>query len=292
MIGEAAALATALLWSWTALLFTSAGRIVGSFVVNQIRLLFGVILILITHNIISGDYSVTDQGLYSLMISGFIGLLAGDLALFKAFTILGARRSMLIMALAPALTGILAYFFLGEILGWFAISGIAITLTGIYWVLSEPKEKQDPTQGNMSQGIILAVLGAVFQAVGLVIAKHGLNDQELDPLYATLIRMLTALLASFILMFFRRQSREVFRVFRNRKAMLYLSLGSIVGPFLGVWFSMVSIKYTQTGVGATIMSTTPILIIPFSIFFHKEKPSWRSITGTVIAVIGVAILFW
>jgi drug/metabolite transporter (DMT)-like permease len=292
MIGEAAALATALLWSWTALLFTSGGRIVGSFAVNQIRLLFGSILIIITHYIMVGDYTVTDQGLYSLMISGFIGLLAGDLALFKAFTILGARRSMLIMALAPALTSILAYFFLGEILSWIAIGGIIITLSGIYWVLAEPKEKQDPIHGNMTRGIIMAILGAVFQAVGLVIAKHGLNDQQLVPLTATLIRMITAFVASFFLMFFRNQTSTVVRAFHNKKAMLLISLGSIVGPFLGVWLSMVSIKYAQTGIGATIMSTTPILIIPFSIMFHKEKPSWRSITGTIIAVSGIGILFW
>ncbi|MBN2423985.1 MAG: DMT family transporter [Calditrichaceae bacterium] len=292
MIGELAALATALLWSWTALFFTSAGRLVGSFPVNQNRLLFGAVLLFLTHFILIGDYAVTDRGLYSLMASGIIGLVAGDLALLKAFIILGAQRSMLIMALAPAFTSILAYFFLGEVIEEIAIVGIIITLAGIYWVLSEPREKQAEIHGSMGKGIFLALLGAIFQAVGLVIAKYGLNDQMLDPLFATLIRMSAALFASLILMLARHQTREVLRSFQHKIALKYIMLGSIVGPFLGVWFSMISIKHTQTGIGATIMSTTPILIIPFSIIFHKEKPSWRSITGTLITVLGVAILFW
>lgn len=292
MVGEIAALATALLWSWNALLFTSAGREVGSFAVNVIRIFFGTVFLAVTHFILIGDYSVSERGLYALVLSGFIGLVIGDLALFKSYVILGGRLSMLILALAPAFTSIIAFIFLNEILSPFEIGGIIITIIGIYWVLYESRGNHSSIHGSMKKGILLALIGAICQAVGLVIAKYGLNDMVLDPLYATLIRMVTALVGVTILMFIRNRTRQVSTAFKTPKALKLIFLGSIFGPFLGIWLSMVSIKYTSTGVGATIMSTSPILIIPFSIIFHKDKPSIKAIIGTFIALFGVFILFW
>ena len=292
MTGEFAALATALFWSWNALLFTSAGREVGSFAVNIIRLIFAVLFLAITHYLFLGNYSVSSRGFYSLALSGIIGLMLGDLTLFKAFVILGARRSLLIHASAPAFTAILAYFFLGEILGTWEILGIFITMAGIFWVMSESKDKQDKIHGSLFVGIILSVIAALCQAGGLVVAKYGLNDSTLDPLFATLIRMVAALAGVSLLMIFSKRLTQVQNAFKNRRALKFIFLGSILGPFLGVWLSMVSIKYTSTGIGATIMATTPILIIPFSMIFHKDHPSIRAITGTIIAFLGVVLLFW
>ena len=64
------------------------------------------------------------------------------------------------------------------------------------------------------------------------------------------------------------------------------------GPFLGVSLSLAAVKYTESGVAATIMAITPVLLIPIVIFFHKEKVSFRAIAGAVIAVGGVALLFF
>lgn len=292
MIGELAALATAILWSWTAIFFTSAGRQVGSFAVNLIRLVFGVIFLLLTHYLLIGDYSVSSQGFYSLAASGLIGLVVGDLTLFKAFVILGPRRSLLIMALVPAFTSVMAFLFLHEVLSAKDIFAITITIIGIAWTLSESKQKQEKIHGSLISGVVLAVAGALCQAGGLVVAKHGLNDQVLDPLNATLIRMVAALIGMSLLMVFTNRTRNVAKAALSGRPLLLILAGSVVGPFLGVWMSMVAIKYTNTGIGATIMATSPIIVIPFSVLYLKERPSGRAIWGSVVAVLGVAFLFW
>ena len=43
-IGEAAALGTALLWSFTSIFFSEAGKRIGAFKVNKIRLLIAVLI--------------------------------------------------------------------------------------------------------------------------------------------------------------------------------------------------------------------------------------------------------
>ena len=67
--------------------------------------------------------------------------------------------------------------------------------------------------------------------------------------------------------------------------------GSVLGPFLGIWLSLIALKLTKAGIAATLMSTLPIAILPMVIIFYKERVSWRAWLGTIITVIGVYILF-
>jgi drug/metabolite transporter (DMT)-like permease len=68
-------------------------------------------------------------------------------------------------------------------------------------------------------------------------------------------------------------------------------LGSILGPFLGISFSLIAVKHTNVGIAATIMAITPILMLPLVRIVYKEKLNWRAIVGAFTAVAGVAILF-
>src|ERR1035437_9943246 len=103
-IGEFAALLTACCWTATALAFESASNKVGSIAVNLIRLLLAFcylsIFTLITRNM-ALPLDATGSMWTWLSISGFIGFVIGDLFLFKAFSIIGSRISMLIMTIVP-----------------------------------------------------------------------------------------------------------------------------------------------------------------------------------------------
>jgi drug/metabolite transporter (DMT)-like permease len=78
--------------------------------------------------------------------------------------------------------------------------------------------------------------------------------------------------------------------YKDKKALITLSLGSFFGPVIGVWLSLVSIKYTRLGIATTLMSLTPIFLIPITRTVFKERISAGAVFGTIIAVAGVAIL--
>ena len=44
-------------------------------------------------------------------------------------------------------------------------------------------------------------------------------------------------------------------------------------------------------VPSTLMSLTPVIILPISYFVFKEKIGWQAILWTLLAIFGVAILF-
>ena len=60
-IGEISALITAILWAGTAIAFTEATKIVGSYVVNITRLLLATAYLVVTILLFNLDYQITDK---------------------------------------------------------------------------------------------------------------------------------------------------------------------------------------------------------------------------------------
>jgi drug/metabolite transporter (DMT)-like permease len=291
-LGEIAGLATAVCWSLTSIAFTTASRRLGALQVNLYRLPAALILLSLTYFLFWGDFHISYEIVVWLTASGIVGLAIGDTFLFQAMVVIGARLSMILMALAPPMAAILAYFFLHEIINPVGILGIGITILGIVWVVAERTPDASGVRRRISlRGVIWGILAALGQAVGLILAKKGLIS-DIHPILATLIRMVGATVILWPLSLLTGQVQGPIKVFsKDRSAIKWMLIGIIFGPYLGVTFSLVAVKYTQTGIAATLMSTMPVIMIPMVIAIEKEKPSWRAIVGAGIAVAGIAILF-
>lgn len=138
-------------------------------------------------------------------------------------------------------------------------------------------------------GLVLAFGGAVGQALGLVLSKVGMRDY--DTFASTQIRVMAGTAGFIVIYSFMGKWKDVMRGVIQAKPMALLSVGAFFGPFLGVSFSLIAIKYASTGIASTIMAIVPVLIIPPSIILYKEKVRLKEIAGAILAVIGVAIFF-
>ena len=286
-MGELAAFLTAFCWSWTSVFFTLASRRVGSLTVNILRLPLGTALLLAACLVTGKGFAIDSYQLWMLSLSGIIGLALGDAFLFESFVLIGPRLGTLLFTSSPAMTTALAYLFLGESIGPFGLLGMTTTLAGVTWVVLE---KRDGRERFNLRGTLFALLGALGQSVGLVLAKPVLLS-GIDPLYATLLRMTAATAAAVALASFLGLPRFVKVLFSRDRAVLFLTGGVVFGPVLGVYLSQVAIKLTHTGIAATLFATMPILMIPISFLVMGERISLRAVIGTVIAVVGVALLF-
>ena len=106
----------------------------------------------------------------------------------------------------------------------------------------------------------------------------------------TLIRATIALPAYVVLITLWRRWPAMLVGLRDYKAVGILTLGTTVGPFVGVALSLIALQYTSPGIVATIIATMPVLILPLSILLYHEKVSLRAAGGAVVAVAGVAML--
>lgn len=290
-IGEFAALATAALWTVTALAFEQASKRVGSLAVNLIRLFLAFIFYCV-FNLLRGHslipIHVTGYSWFWLSVSALIGFVFGDYCLFQAYARVGSRIASLLMALAPPLAALFGWMILGESFSLLNSAGMALTLFGIVLVILDRPQKQLQVKYSIP-GILFGLGGALGQAVGLVFSKFGMKD--LDPFEASQIRVIAGF-AGFILLFtILNRWNKLKPAIKSLKTMRFISTGAFFGPFLGVSFSLLSIKHTSTGIASTIMAIVPVLIIPPAILLYKEKVSWKEFVGALLAVGGVALFF-
>ncbi len=292
-IGEFAALFTAVCWTITALAFESASRKVGSVSVNIIRLLMAFLLLSLLSYFRRGMFfplDATAHNWFWLLLSGLTGFVIGDLFLFKSFTIIGSRLSMLVMTLVPPIAALIGWLIMGEQLSWLNMLGMALTLSGIALVIINRQKILVASAGKMpAKGLLFAIGGAVGQAGGLVLSKFGMAGY--DAFSATQIRVIAGIVGFAIIVHFFRRWQAAGNALKNRKAMLLMLLGATFGPFLGVSSSLIAVQNTAIGIASTIMAITPILIIPPTLIFFKQKVSWPEVAGAIISVSGVALFF-
>jgi drug/metabolite transporter (DMT)-like permease len=292
LYGELSAFCAAVLWSFSSLVFTSAAQRLGSLMLNITRMALASVFLIITLAIIGESHLPSLSQIFWLSVSGFVGLVLGDTFLFKAYTILGPRVSSLVMASNPAMAAILAFMFFGESIAPLGILGMALTLGGISLVVGE-KKAQDQSKFTINKmGIIYAIGAALGQASGLIFAKIALAEAPIHPLSATLIRIFTSVLMLIPIMLVLKKMKNPVKIFaEDKKSLGLVFIGSIIGPYLGIALSFIAISYAKVGIASSLMSTTPLLILPLAKFVYKEKISRRAIVGAFIGVAGVIVLF-
>src|SRR5665647_1858084 len=235
-IGEFAALLTALFWTITALSFESASHRIGSIAVNILRLIIGFAFLSVFNLIRKGFILPVDASFDNwiwLSLSGLVGFVFGDLFLFKSYTMIGSRFSMLIMTLVPPITAFFSFIILGERLTLFHFLGMTLTFTGIAMAIFSRSGKGERLSLKLSpRGILYAFGGAVGQALGLVLSKFGMHDY--DPFAATQIRIIAGIAGYTMLVTILARWGNVAKATRDKEGMILTSIGAFFGPFLGV----------------------------------------------------------
>jgi len=292
--GELAAVGAAALFGLSSTFFTLAGRRVGPSTVNRARLLLAAILALGLHWVTRGEplpSAATVNAWLWLGLSGVFGLALGDASLFHAYVRIGPALSMLIFSTTPVFTSLFGYVFLGESLTGVEWAGIAVTLFGIAWVVSEPKRRDfHGARSSYRAGLLFAAGGALGQALGLLTAKLGLAE-GVGPQSANLMRLLAAAAAIWVVAFLTGGANQTHSAFRNDpRASVFTTLGTAAGPIFGVWLSLVAIDQARLGIVSTLMSLTPIFLLPIARLVFSEPISYRAVFGTIVALSGATIL--
>ena len=290
-VGELAGLATAACWMVSALAFESAGKRVGSLSLNVVRLVLGLVLLTVFAAFtrpMALPMDATPHAWGWLTVSGLIGFVLGDYCLFRAFVEIGPRLSSLLMTSTPIWAALIGLLVLGETMAARELGAMSLVVAGIAWAVSD-RHPADDSPRPAARGIGFALLGSLGQAGGLVLSKLGMGDY--DPFAATQIRVFAGIIGFAVVCSAAGWWPRVLAALRDAQAMRATMVGAVFGPFLGVSLSLISVqRAVNAGVAATLMSVTPILLVP-AVMIRGEKVGWPGILGTVLAVVGSALFF-
>ena len=293
--GELIALATALLWTLSALAWMSAGKRIGALAVSFIRLVIAAVFMMAYCRVARGRWLPTDADARTWLLmggSGFFGFFLCDIFLFKALLLIGPRLSLLLFSLSPPIAAIVSWVCINDELALRQWMAMGVTLAGIIWVVMEQRSSSEPPllPGHRWMGIALGVLAALTNGIGMVLSKKGIGGGQYDAMAATLIRAIVALPGYIVLITLWRRWPAIRAGSRDLRAVGILTFGAAVGPFVGVGLSLIALQHAPTGVVATIIATMPVLILPFSILLYHERVSPRAVGGAIVAVAGIAML--
>ncbi|HOK00261.1 MAG TPA: DMT family transporter [Termitinemataceae bacterium] len=323
-LGELAGLATSICWTITALAFERAAKRIGSLALNILRLVVALFLFMVFRLVVAGEalpLHAPQSVWFWLSLSGLVGFTFGDIFLFQSYIDIGARTAQVVFISYPLITTLLSFFILRESISPRGLLGMVLVIGAILWVVLEKKRlagkelmlqgtgdahpattqnskdssgiTEPPHQSKKGalriRGFLFAFLAALGQAGGLVLSKIG--APSFDPFAATQIRVIAGLAGFLLVALMGRQVNTVVAATGNRAALLSLSIGAFFGPFLGVSLGLVAVQHTATGVAATLMGLTPILIIFPSVLINKEKIHVVEVLGAALAVAGSVLIF-
>ena len=289
--GEFFALFTAISWTFSSLTFGKISKEYDTQVANFLRVTIGTIMVGFVclfgsrHLFLPTD--VTWENLKIISLSGFIGMFLGDLFLFKAYNMIGARVTMLIMALSPIIVSIIDFLFLGVTLFPIQIFAILITCLGIILVIFKTEDKKI-SLGFSVKGLFYAFLATLGQSLGVILTKLG--STTYDSLATSQIRLGVAIFFFGAVVLYEGKARETIKMVTSKRALSLLLVGTFFSVF-GIAALIEAFKSANASIASTISSTSPIIMIPCSILFYKEKIRKNEIIGAIISVVGLSIFF-
>ncbi|WP_428897020.1 EamA-like transporter family protein [Parelusimicrobium proximum] len=222
------------------------------------------------------------------MLSGFIGLGFADIFIFKAFSVIGPSRTIMVASMETVIVGILSYFVFGEPTDLVKLCSIFFFLVCVFIFAFENFKKTSKWHWSI-MGI--AFIGVSLEAVAVITTRAGFNlTPSLNPIEANVYRSIGGLLAFLIV-------ANIFKVnfFATLKGMKarsigMMSFGAFIGSYLCLIFYLTSIKTGHLATVAALSTTGVIFAAFFECVFEKKWPSKYLITAFCFFMMGMYVL--
>ncbi|MFM1843432.1 MAG: hypothetical protein RLZZ490_2175 [Cyanobacteriota bacterium] len=291
LIGETAALGSALIWAIAARIYGQMGQRISPLLLNfskgAIALIIGGLVIGIAGLPLP---QIPTMAMVWLGLSGMVGIGLGDSCYLAALKTIGPRRTLLLESLAPPWAALLAWISFGEVIPGMAWLGIFLTVVGVTWVIIERTTDTAVTSKHSYGGIICGLLAGLGQASGSVMSRFAFTIAELDPFWTMMIRVLAGIITVSLLLGRSPSSDRRFPPFAWRWVLVLVGT-ACASTFLAIIGQQTALKYAPAGIAQALLATSPLFILPIAAW-SGEKLSFRAIAGVWIAMAGITLLLF
>lgn len=242
------------------------------------------------------------QTLMAMAISGIVGIFVGDSALFAAMNRMGPRRTGVLFATHAIFSAIFGFLFLGERLSLQAYLGALIAVVGVMIAIANNNQSAKnatnatrPTSQYWMEhhpitwvGVSLALLAAVGQAVGALIAKPMMSE-GMHPMVASAIRVSSAAVLFWLWRASGNDSAKPRAAF-NLQLWTLTTISGFIGMGIGMGLLLWALEKGEVGTVGVLSSLSPLLILPLLWLFSRRRPSAGAWIGAIVALVGVNLV--
>ncbi len=287
MVGEIAALITAVCWAIAARMFRLLGASFSPLALNFWKGLIAIVLLAVITQFILPPVDLSATAYWWLILSGVIGIGLGDTFFFHALNKIGDSQTLLVAeTLGPIFTALLAMAWIAEWLTWQQWVGVAIIIVSVDIIIKLNKRAQ--LHLFAPSGYIFAALAALCQAIGAVISRDILTTNEVDAFNASQARLVGGIVTIVVLLLVTRQ-RWLPQSVTPAKTWRLFALATVVGTFAALYLQMVAFTHTKAAIAETLFATSVVisLIVAFMLGERVSKKVWL---WSLVALTGVAVL--
>ena len=300
MIGELAALAAALCWTLSSVLYKVALSDAKPIPANISRCISTTVFLFACVGATGRLWNLATLGIDSLLLasfSGIVGLLLGDTMYMTSIALIGVSRAVPISCAYPLFTTFFAVLFLGEQVTFFLLLGTVVIIVGTWLVSQEKTGSSSVTRSVLFKGVSIALAAAIVWSVSIIMMDHALELSQMASKMAPVDSAFvvnTARMSATVLAFLAL-SPLIDRHFRfvklKRKTWVILAFGGIVALGLGWVLLAVSLSQIEASRAVPISSVTPLFATLVGAFFLKEKVTVKIFVGSVLIVLGTLVVF-
>ncbi|MBE0474135.1 DMT family transporter [Rhodoferax sp.] len=289
------ALGAAACWALGSVMSVTPSRHLGAFAFTRWRMAM-VAVMLWAVVAVQGSWHSFDAHAWGVMaISGLIGIFIGDTALFSAINRLGPRRAGVLFATHAAFSAALGFALLGERMSLQAMLGGLLTLAGVMLAIVLGRHKDEThaweaDHGQVRVGVALALLAALCQAVGSLVAKP-VMAQQVDPIMASAVRVSVATAAHAVLLLAGFQAAHASQA-PTARVLVQTGLNGFIAMGIGMTLVLLALEKGDVGMVAILSSVSPILVLPLLWLQLKRAPAPGAWLGAVLTVVGTALILW
>lgn len=285
-IGELCALASALSWAISVILFRHSGQTFPPFELNLFKNVLTFALMIPTILIFQGadwpSIPMTEMGL--ILTSGLIGIGIGDTLYFKALNALGASRTAIAATLFGPFVILLSVSFLGERLFGLQLAGVVLVLAGVVLVNIRRARRQISTAASR-HGVTLAVISIFLMAAGIVMVKPALETQPF--LWVVFLRIVAGVVGMMLLLLVTRGLSRSWKRIRAPHHWPSVVIGSLMGAYVSMLLWLAGYRYADASIAAVLNETASIWVLVLATIFLHERLSPRQWAGAALAIAGV-----
>ena len=293
MIFYLAALAAALSWAISSILAADPSKALGAIAFVRLRMTMVFVMLAAWIALTGGWRSLETAHIAPTLISGFIGILVGDAALFAAMNRLGPRRAGMLFASNAVFSVVLGWLFLNERLGLMTLAGIVIALIGVVLAILYGKRPSqvhewEAVKGPLATGVAIGLFSGLCQAVGALIARPVMAT-GVDPATIACLRVGVAALGLSLAMQFIPSTKAKASVTPRMAAQIALSGLAAMG--IGMTLLLYALSGGNVGVITTLSATTPAIVLPMLWWRTGEMPPVLAWVGAGLVIAGSGMIF-
>jgi drug/metabolite transporter (DMT)-like permease len=294
MIYYLAALGAAFAWAVSGIISANPSSALGSLAFVRIRMTMVFCMLAAILTVSGGWRTVQMVHMTPSIISGLIGILAGDAALFATMNRLGPRRAGILFSSNAIFSVILSWMFLHERLDVITMLGIIIALIGVALAILFGKRTNDMHQweaikGPLSLAIAIGLFSGLCQAIGSIVIRP-VMETGVDPLAIAAIRVGVAALGLTLAMFAGVKSTRA-KIALTPKIAAQVAISGFAAMGIGMTLLLFALRGGHVGIVATLSATTPALVLPMLWWKTGDRPPLLAWVGAALVIVGSGLIF-